>query len=160
MLGVGILFTAVSSYFAWGIIGSAGQQKSAAATYQPVQATVLSSKVSSHRTSNPGATGNITTYQPRIEFEYQVEGETYRSTRFAYMTSGYEKEDVEGIVKRYPVGSQCTAYVDPVYPQKAILHRGVSEGGFSMAYVVAGILVGTGLLMMVGGWLGWLRDLK
>jgi len=160
LLGVGAVFSAVSLYFAIGIFTSGQQQNDAAANYLPVTATVLASDVVSSRTSNPGATGNVTSYQPRIEFEYEVDGKTYRSKRFAYLVSGFDRETVEGIVKRYPVGGRCTAYYDPAQPRQAILHRSAGGGGSTDAYVVAVVLVSTGLLMLVGGWRGWLRDFR
>jgi len=160
LLGVGAVFSAVSVYFAIGIFTGGSQQRDAAANFEPVTATVLASDVVSSRTGNPGASGNVTSYQPRIEFQYEVDGKTHRSKRFAYLASRFDRETVEGIVERYPVGGRCTAYYNPAIPEQAILHRSAEAGEFTGAYVVAIVLVSTGLFMLVGGWRGWLRDFR
>ncbi|OAI54783.1 hypothetical protein AYO44_14225 [Planctomycetaceae bacterium SCGC AG-212-F19] len=67
------------------------------------------------------------TNEPRVEYEYQVGGKTYRNQRITIgeKTSEYELEE---ILARYPVGAAVTVYYDPANPQTAVLERDIFNG--------------------------------
>jgi hypothetical protein len=80
----------------------------------------------------PGAPGynfhdTEVTNEPRVEYEYQVGGKTYRNQRITIgeKTSEYELEE---ILARYPVGAAVTVYYDPSNPQTAVLERDIFNG--------------------------------
>ena len=159
---VGVIFTAVSLYFAYGIYTSNQKQVDVAANYERVLATILDGKVSltSH---NPATGGNsVRTYQPRIHYQYEVGGNTYESTRFSYLApASGDRQEMQAIVARFPVGSKQTAYYDPQNPGEAVLHRSTTRIDLTSGYFwVPFILVSAGLLMILAGWKGWLRRLR
>lgn len=60
--------------------------------------------------------------EPRVEYEFQVAGKTYRGRRITIgeKTAAFE---LEGILARYPVGAPVTVYYDPANPETAVLER-------------------------------------
>jgi hypothetical protein len=78
---------------------------------------------------------------------------TPESKRFSFLGPSYSgREDAQGIVDRYPVGSRQSAYYDPERPGEAVLHKSVTRIDFFSGY----FWVPT--VMVVGGCCAWLRD--
>jgi len=100
------------------------------------------------------------TNTPLVVYEYHVNGQAYRSSRFTIgeRTSEYE---LESILDRHPVGTQVDVYYDPANPHQAVLERDVPAsvywigGGcwlFSIAVpIVAIVLYNIGLTWFNGG---------
>jgi hypothetical protein len=84
---------------------------------------------------------------------------TPESKRFSFLGPSYSgREDAQGIVDRYPVGSRQSAYYDPERPGEAVLHKSVTRIDFFSGYFwVPTVMVVGGLLCMVAGWRGWTR---
>jgi hypothetical protein len=87
---------------------------------------VVVSTVVSHK-RRPGEAGynfgdKELSNEPSVEYEYQVNGRTYRGKRITIdeKTAGFE---LEGILARYPVGASVTVYYNPDYPEFALLER-------------------------------------
>lgn len=81
--------------------------------------TIERSRVVSHR-SDDGVT-----YSIDILFRYEAGGETCRSDRYKFAggaSSGSAGKSA--VVRRFPVGSEKTCYVDPDDPHKAVIERG------------------------------------
>lgn len=81
-------------------------------------ATVLESGVESH-SSDDG-----TTYSVEVLFSYEVDGRTYHSQRYDFITgssSGYDGK--RAIVDRIPAGTVTECYYDPDEPWRAVLSR-------------------------------------
>ena len=84
-------------------------------------------------------------YRKHVEFEYEYEGQQYRSTNIdiAGTTERYdEREDAETALAEYPEGGQVTAYVDPDDPDEAFLEAGVPTTTY--------LLIGFGAFLIVG----------
>jgi hypothetical protein len=60
--------------------------------------------------------------EPRVEYEYHVGDQKYRSKRITIgeRTSDYE---LESMLAKYPVGTEVTVYYHPADPNKAVLER-------------------------------------
>jgi hypothetical protein len=88
MLLFGLPFSAFALYIGYAIQWSEQKQSDAAARFEPVLATILEAKVAqtSQRASNSGSPSH--SYQPHIRYEYQFDGQTYRSTTFSYLRPG------------------------------------------------------------------------
>ena len=159
---VGFLFTAFSLYISYAIYWSHQQQTDAASHFEPVLAKILDSKVAQHNQRDATTGGPIRTYAPHIQYQYQVNGQLYESTRFSYLGPSHRgKEDVEQIVARYPVGSKQTAYYNPDNPSESVLHKSMTQIDlFSGYFWVPFILVAAGVLIMLAGCRGWLRDFR
>ena len=81
--------------------------------------------------------------EPRVEYEYHVDGKRFRSKRITIgeKTTG---EELEQILARYPLGTKVTVYYDPAKPNNAVLERELPAG-----VMAAG--VGCLMLLFVGG---------
>ena len=152
----------LSLYISYAIYWSHQQQADAASHFEPVLATILSSKVTQHNQTDATTGGPIRTYAPLIHYRYGVNGPYFESKRFSYLGPGNRgKEDVEQIVARYPVGSEQTAYYNPDNPAESVLHKSMTQIDLLSGYFwVPFIFVVVGVLGMVAGWRGWLRDFR
>lgn len=117
-----------------------------------VEATIVESSVqpyspgvSDGRSSDRNRDDEDREYRLVVEFEYEFEGQQYRSSNFdlAGTTREYDsRSKAQRERENYLEGDQVTAYVRPDEPGEAFL-----EGG--MPWVVYGIL-GFGALLIVG----------
>jgi hypothetical protein len=62
-------------------------------------------------------------YRPVIEYEYQVDGNSYRGDKIVTgpLVQFNWKGPASRLVERYPVGSKVTVYVDASNPRRATL---------------------------------------
>jgi len=153
----GFLFTAFSIYISYAIFWSHQKQSDAAGTFEPILAKILVSEVSQINQRDETTTGPVRTYRPRIRYQYEVDGNTYQSTRFSYLAPAYSgREGAQEIVDRYPVGSRHTAYYNPAAPSEAVLHRSVTRIDFLSGYFwVPTLMVAAGFFCIYAGWKGW-----
>jgi hypothetical protein len=110
---------------------------------------VLRSEVRSHD-SDDG-----TTYSVHILYEYEHQGQTYRTDRYSFLggsSSGYRGK--RQIVDRYPVGSEARCWMDPEDPTEAVLFRRFSP------MMWFGLIPGVFILVGVGGMAGTLRRVR
>lgn len=62
---------------------------------------------------------------PRIKYDYEVNGNMYRSKRVSYANVWTNiNNDVYEFISLYPVGSRVTVYYDPVKPSQSVLVPG------------------------------------
>lgn len=109
-----------------------------AKSWERVPAVVLSSRVKTH-------SGDSTTYSVDITFEYEVNGQTFQSDRYNFVTgssSGYESK--RRVVAQYPVGHRFEAYVNPRNPSEAVISR-------EFHWFFAGMFAFGGVFVLVGG---------
>lgn len=85
--------------------------------------------------------------EPRIEYEYQVDGHTYRSDKVRMGTWSLSVRDAAQVIRNYAPGVPVTVYYDPADPQHAVLDRtgGGEWGGLLVGMGCAAI--GLGLLL-------------
>ncbi|MGJ8726488.1 MAG: DUF3592 domain-containing protein [Roseibacillus sp.] len=117
-LGFGFfgLFTLVGVGVFLGLVLPTAKKYLAAKTWEPVNATVIWSKVRSH-SSDDG-----TTYSPDVFYRYRFQGEDFRSNNFSLMSgssSGYDRK--KEIVAAHPPGHTFTCYVNPNEPWQAVV---------------------------------------
>ncbi len=81
-------------------------------------------------------------YYPEVEYEYTVDGHTYRSKRirfgglpFVYST---DRGEIEAWLAEYPVGKKVQVYYNPQHPSEAVLEPGASPAALILL-VVGGI---------------------
>jgi hypothetical protein len=66
---------------------------------------------------------------PELTYEYQVGGQTYRSSNIRYlMPPFYHAEGARQIQTAYPKGAQVQAAIDPQKPSRSVLEPGIPEG--------------------------------
>lgn len=105
-----------------------------------IEATVIDSQLLVSR----GDSGS--TYAVGIEFEYEVGGQTYRSSRYDF-TTGYSsgRSAKQAIVNAHPAGTEVEAHVNPDDPWDAVIEPGVQDLGLKSIFLVFPLigLVGT-----------------
>ena len=116
------------------------QKTAAAKSWNTVQATVVSSKVKSHRGDDS------TTYSPYIAYRYKVGGEEFVSDQYTFMGgSSSGRGGKEEIVRQYPKGHTFNVYVNPDDPSESVINRDASKtllfGLIPLIFVFVGIAV-------------------
>lgn len=139
-VGVGLLFVVVGFGIAVGMAMGPIKRMFASKSWVETPCKVIWSRVQRHEGDDS------TTYSVDIFYEYEFDGETYRSNRYSAMSgssSGYSGKD--RIVKQHPKGSQQICYVNPKLPEQAILKPGFSPMAFllllPLAFVAAGLAI-------------------
>jgi len=129
-------------------------QQDAVREHEPVEATVLSTSID--RTDEGADDDREVTFSPVVAYEYEVDGETYRSTtvRPAGMEKAYDGErEARAFLAEYEPGQQVTAYYDPAAPDEAFLVRETTGGllRFTAVGALAAVLGVGGLLVRALG---------
>lgn len=109
--------------------------------YQPVTATVLSTRVEVHSDSDGS------TYEPVVVYRYRVNEREYTASRVTPLKESRSGGWARRVASRYEVGSEYTAFYDPQDPSEAFLMRSRSIIPWAfvviplmgMAFIVAGI---------------------
>ncbi len=110
-----LLFISIGSYLAW-------EQQHKLETFVPVQAKVLSKRVSS-RTSSSSNGGSSTTYTPHVEYEYTVAGIGYTCDTVTVQSLSSSRGWARSVVGRFEVGQIVEVYHNPADPADAFLLR-------------------------------------
>jgi hypothetical protein len=86
------------------------------ASWKPVQATVLSTRIDAVRGSKGGVS-----YRPVVNYTYNVNGRPFTSNSVSVISVSQSYAWASSIVARYQPGAQVTAYVNPHNPRGAYL---------------------------------------
>ena len=108
--------------------------------YEPVPATVLSTRVAEHSDSDGS------TYEPVVVYRYRVNDREYTASRVTPLEESRSGRWARRITARYHVGTDYTAYYDPENPAEAFLMR--SRSVIPWAFLVIPLL---GLALIVAG---------
>lgn len=101
---------------AWWVI-----QAQASTSWPTADGKVLRSEVRTQRT------GNTSSHEPLVIYQYQVEGKSYRRDRPTISRQPSKTTaPAEEVVARYPVGTQVTVYYDAADPATSVLEPGVT----------------------------------
>ena len=109
--------------------------------FQPVEATVLSTRVDEHSDSDGS------TYEPVVVYRYRVGDRSYTASRVTPLKESRSGSWASRVAGRYQVGSTYTAYYDPENPAEAYLLRSrsivpwafVAFSVVGLAFVAVGI---------------------
>ena len=131
---------------AWCLVATGRARASVA--WRPVQARILSSRVTRETSSRSDVDDAIpiTYYFPEVVYEYDVEGLTYTSNKILFLTVNCRRVEAEETVARYPAGAQVTAWVDPRQPRRAVLEPGLrgKRGKYAKAAIVGAVFTAAG----------------
>ncbi len=117
-----------------------------ARSWSPVTATVVSSTVRRHESTDSDGHHSIT-WKLDILYRYDVDGRSYLSNRYGFIggsSSGYDGKN--DIAKSLPRGSTVTAWVDPSDPTRAVLERGFTALHFLGLLPLLFVLLGAVML--------------
>jgi hypothetical protein len=116
------------------------QKSRGARTWDSVPATVVSSKVKSHKGDDS------TTYSVYIAYRYEAGSEEYLGDRYHFMggsSSGYEGK--AEVVRQYPKGRTFNIYVNPADPSESVINRDASKsllpGLIPLLFFVVGVII-------------------
>ncbi len=114
--------------------------------YLPVGAKILKSYVHEYYLTTSGRSSLL--YKPVIEYQYEINGEKYISTKLFITTKSYSssiKYHAETFQNKYTEGSIVTAYVHPVKSEKAYLEEIIPLNtfliGFSVLFTLIGVII-------------------
>ena len=86
-----------------------------------------------------GEYGNSTSYSPRVEYDYVVNGVRLTGKKIGFGRHAYMRaRRAEADLSRYPLNSTVTVFFDPEKPSDAVL---VKEAPSSMMLIIGGILI-------------------
>lgn len=72
--------------------------------------------------------------KPQVEYEYVVEGATYRGTRLRYgQTGSWSQKQAERVIAPFQAGASVPVFFDPLKPRDAVLIPGTSWGNAAIA---------------------------
>ncbi len=136
--GVGLLIWSHSRY----------SRMKEAQGWPTAEAEIVSSEIESHRrrsrSSSRSRTREVTMYTPVVEYEYNVNGEIYTSSRVSFFDgSSTARFDARGVVDKYPQGKVVSAYYDPDNPQNSVLETEETGNIFYLS-----LIFGFGFILM------------
>lgn len=113
--------------------------------YEEVEARVVTSSVNTRHSSDGS------TYEPSIEFLYEFEGVQYRSERHAFLSMATsDRRFAEAACRRFPLGAEVTAFVDPEDPMEAVLDlSGDSFPAIVLLFLTPFNLIGLAIIGMI-----------
>jgi len=105
----------------------ARQAKRAAQAWPTTTGVVLDSFVETATSYDSTSNAETTSFTPRVTYEYEVNGQRYRSDRLktsdGFFRAGLLPGSAEAVVARYPAGAQVFVYYNPANPHEAVLER-------------------------------------
>ena len=109
--------------------------------FQPVTATVLSTRVDEHSDSDGS------TYEPVVVYRYRVNDREYTASRVTPLRQSRSGRWARRVTARYQVGGTYTAFYDPENPRDAFLlrSRSVIPWAFVGIPLVALLFIGTAI---------------
>lgn len=137
-LVVPLLLALIGTYLAYTGGERILRQRRAVATFEPVDATVTDSDL-----TTLGREGASQTYQPQITYRYEYDGTRYTSET-VYPGGNYDSRDREGVLRLvdgHNAGDRVTAYVDPDAPDRSYLVAGELR--------TAGLFLGSGIVLVL-----------
>ena len=149
-----VFFIGLFGFFGYGASVSYRQQSYAHAHYTPTQAIVTRSEVVC-TTAMPSRLSGVATNSgsctPIIEYKYNLDGQTYNNSRYAFISRNEITPSMR--LKNYPLGAQVTAYVDPEDHAESLLDNSAWSGDRMMVtflppLLIMAIIVIAGVLIM------------
>lgn len=142
---VGLALVVGGLWLALSAVRRVGLAKHRSQSWPSVPGVVLKSSkreanFGSEKSRNPRGNSHLLEF----EYEYVVNGETYRSSSPLFFGL-YQYDDIEAFISRFPAGIEVSVYYDPESPSRAVIDRslpgksGQHEIWFGVLLVVAGM---------------------
>ena len=139
-LGLFVMGAFCSVFLAFGVTMLAKEQRRLS-VYQPVTATVLSTRVEEHSDSDGS------TYEPVVVYRYRVRDREYTASRVTPLAESRSGRWAYRVTARYQAGSSHTAFYDPENPADAYLlrRRSVVAWMFTAIPLLGMLLIAAGI---------------
>lgn len=149
LLVVALFWNGLVGVFDVMIVGAAVRSVQAQQSWEPMQASILESRVEA-RHSDDG-----TTYRPVVRYRYRVGPEVHVSDRVSFLSWGTSDRGwAEEIQERYPLGSTVTGYHDPEEPSSAALDISTDTiPPFAVLFLLPFHVIGFGIILgVIAAW--------
>jgi len=136
------------------VLALASRRKADASQKWPVVGgRVITASLLEHSSSDPEDSSSAVMYEPAVEYEYPVGGETLVGRRIAFGANRFDRARAQRTLTRYPPGSLVNVHYNPQNPREAVLETAAAGG---KALLIAGIVFGVlGLLACCLGSVGF-----
>jgi len=137
------------------VLGLTSRRKADASQKWPVVGgRVITASLLEHSSSDPDDSISSVMYEPAVEYEYPVGGETLVGRRVAFGANRFDRGRAQRTLDRYPPGSLVNVRYNPENPREAVLETAAAGGNVLM---IVGIVFSVlGLLACCLGFLGFL----
>lgn len=95
---------------------------------------------------------NSVSYEPLVEYQYEVDGKLYKSKRIYFgssIGSSFKKRKSKKYINKFPTGTKATVYYNQLNIKQSVLETGIHSEIL--------LLFATGLLMCIIGYLSILH---
>ena len=143
----GLLFVSLGGILCYSFLYRPLSLVAKSASWSPNAAVITSSKVDRH--ISPQKNTSVS-YSIHIDYQYNYQGKTYHGDRYDFFRSKNmytsEKDTIEAIVLRHPVGTKITCLVNPENPAESVISRKISYysllvGAIPLFFVILGIIL-------------------
>ncbi len=142
---VGFVLLLIGAIFL--IIGLVAAKRAKTAQSWPViPGVVLNSTVVEHESTDSEG-GSSVSYEPRVEYQYNVMGQTYTAKRIAYGANSFDYKKASEIAARYPIGAQVNVHYNPDKVKDATLET--SAAGGKLFTILGAVMGAAGLVTMI-----------
>ena len=154
LAGFAVFWCLMVGVFTLVLRSSVERSRDADRRFRPVQATIVSSRVESRKSTGKN---EQFMHRPVVRFAYTVDGRSYESETYGFDgTSSSDRTYAELIAARYPASRSVTAWFDPDRPETAVLEKGVAGPvGFGLFFIRPFWAAGA-FLLFLAGWTGLL----
>lgn len=135
-VGLTLIFGALGGFALW-MYFKDRRKAEATKQWMPVKGRIVDSYLETHEDFDEDH-GTQRSYAPHVEYEYEVNGTTYRSTTIQPGTRTFisSRGKAEAEVARYAPGSEVSVFYDPANPAEAVLQPGkASQAGLIIGIV-------------------------
>ncbi len=99
-----------------------------------------------------GGGDSSVTYEPLVEYQYEVNGKIYKSKRLYFgssIGSSFKKRRSQKYVNKFPTDTKITVYYNELNIKQSVIETGIHSE-------ILGLFV-TGILMCIGGYLAMIH---
>jgi hypothetical protein len=150
----GVFWCLLVGVFTLVLRSSASKSEDAERRFRPVQASILSSRVDTRRSTGKD---EHWMHRPAVRFAYEVDGRRHESETYGFDdTSSSDRGYAERVVARYPAGRSVTAWYDPERPVVAVLEKAVAGPVAFGLFFMRPFWAAGAILLFMAGWTGLL----
>jgi len=124
------------------------KSKKAATEWQTVQGVVQDSELSiRHARSSRGTSS--TQYQPKVTYQYQVNGQSISNDSIAFGDGNMPRKKAEEKLAEYPKGAMVMVHYDPNDPAKSVLETKANSFVTNLVVGILALVVGVVFLFIL-----------
>ena len=129
--GVGLIFLVVGIVLV--------RKLQASRTWPHMGGTVTKTEIVQRTEQNTSNNMSTTTYEPRVEYEFQVDGRTFTGSRIGFASVSYgSPKRAQRVLDRFPTGGMVEVMYDPAEPANAVLE---CKNPVAWVMLIVGIVV-------------------